>query len=142
MSNYQGIRNKIDGKEYFVSIIATHQRVTTTISRPPFELSFEAAIFEGRPKVSKLLRKPVFIIQKVFDEVISELDFTKLIHSLVANENVANLVEGDYNVYSNYGYVAILHDFLYLLRFSKIRHIFLLKKPEENNNNLPKTSRQ
>jgi len=128
MASYKTVKNSIDNKDYFISIIPTNKRVVTSSSKPPYDLSFEAAIFAGRPKISRIFRKPILVIQKLFDEVVTESKFTQFIYSLVSNENMVDLQKGSYSIYEKYGYVAVPHDFYYIFWFSKIRHIIILKK--------------
>ena len=90
---------------------------------------FEAAIF---PK--KNFFKPLFAIEldDGRSKKMTEEEFTKFVHHIIANEKIEDLMNGVLDTYSKYGFMASEHDMWQLFLLSKIRIGFIFKDPFKN----------
>ncbi len=61
------------------------------------------------------------------EDKITEEEFTKSIHHIIANENIDDAKNGVSDLYSKYGFVATKHDMWQLFFLSKTRIIFIDK---------------
>jgi hypothetical protein len=120
MSSAPVIKNKFDGNDYRVSIIPARKRasipnpleralsdmagekkIVFKLARLYFDnIIFEAAIF---PK--KRIFKPLFIIalNDGYSKQMTEEEFTKFVHHIMANEKTEDLMNGVSDIYEKYG---------------------------------------
>jgi hypothetical protein len=134
------LNNKFDGKDYMVSIVSVHKRISipdllsecfpkgTILESTRYgNITFEAAIFRSPKKF-----KPFFTIElNEYGTKITKEDFTKFIHHIIVNEEIDNLIDSKkvFDTYKKYGYIARRHDMWHLFLLSKTIFIFIFKDP-------------
>ncbi len=150
MSSALVIKNKFDGNDYRVSIVPVHKRASVPSPIVSFfpggafsentgenilePTSFDNIIFEAAIFPKKKFFKPLFSIEldDGYSKKMTEEEFTKFVHHIIANEKIADLMNGVLDVYNKYGFMAIEHDMWQLFFLSKMRIVFIFKDPYKN----------
>jgi|SRR5664279_3775094 hypothetical protein len=135
--------NKFNGQTYIASIIPTRNRIQIPIKIGgiPIEplrfdnLIFQAAVYPKQKIHSWRLAftPPTLVINlNCLPDRISENEFAALASKLLMTERISDLyAEGIYrDVYKGYGFESVRHDIRPLLRFKKVKHIFIFQTPE------------
>jgi len=126
------ITNKIDNKQYQVSVISTNRRISVPQERYGFpgvrdmidsHVIYQASIYSA----NKIPYKPLFVINCTEAvEWISGEEFSSSVREIILNEGVNGLINNNYEIYSKYGFLSYEWDFWSLFAFSKIKNIFVM----------------
>jgi hypothetical protein len=135
--------NRFSGQTYIASIIPTRNRIQIPIQigEMPIEplrfdhLIFQAAVYpKGKIHSWKLaFTLPTLVINlDCLPERISENEFAEFVGKLLASECIDDLYSENtyYDLYKGYGFESVRHDIRPLLRFEKVKHIFVFQTPE------------
>jgi hypothetical protein len=138
-------KNRFSGQTYIASIVPTKGRIQIPIQigEIPIEplrfnhLSFQAAVYpKERIHSWKLaFTLPTLVINlDCLPESISENEFAEFVGKLLADEQINDLYSENtyYALYRSYGFESIRHDVRPLLRFKRVKHIFVFQTPESH----------
>jgi hypothetical protein len=132
------VRNKIDGCDYLLSVVAVRKRILIPrdfngVPFPPMKLeniTFQGAVYaQTQPSLLRqVFSKPVLVVnlEDGLGRVARE-DFESFLGALIRDECIQDLLdeEGSYQVYRKYGFESATKDIWSLFLLSKIRNAFV-----------------